>query len=515
MKQSRTKLAMKNVSVTGIVTLLNFPIQFINRLFMVRYLGMAYLGITSLYANILSVLSLTDLGVGAAIIFMMYKPLEDGDHRKLSILMRYYRNIYHAIAIVIFALGLIIIPFLHVFLGKQINYPHVYVLFLIYLLGTVSSYLFSYNQSLLNADQQSHIVSAINLVVCYVMLTAQIITVVMFKSPLLYTALFVFTGFVTNLFVSIYVRRHYPYIYETKDRLTKEENRLLFDNVVGNFFLRVSGVVVTGTDNLFLSAFAGVVQVGFYANYVTLTAFLQKFMTQVISSFTGSIGNFSFTSDYSAAEDLFHKLQYINFVILNLATMGIVFLSKDVIDLWLGKQYVLDPLTTLLIGLSFYVMNYRVLGWGFVAAYGLGKHMKLFSVNEMVANVVFSLIFLWGFHMGLRGVILGTILSTILTVSWQDPYIIFKYGFHSRPTKYFGRYIRNLIIIGIEYGVLLLTERWIDNKFNLGVIHFGLLLMALLIVVAGCSVLGYLKTRELAYSRGLVLKLKLLGRLGL
>lgn len=143
MKQSRTKLAMKNVSVTGLVTLLNFPIQFINRFFMVRYLGMAYLGITSLYANILSVLSLTDLGVGTAIIFMMYQPLEDGDHRKLSILMRYYRLVYHAIGLIIFVIGLLIIPFLHVFLGKQISYPHVYLLFIIYLLGSVSSYLFS------------------------------------------------------------------------------------------------------------------------------------------------------------------------------------------------------------------------------------------------------------------------------------------------------------------------------------------------------------------------------------
>ncbi|UUC15471.1 lipopolysaccharide biosynthesis protein [Limosilactobacillus fermentum] len=507
MKQSRTKLAMKNVSVTGLVTLLNFPIQFINRFFMVRYLGMAYLGITSLYANILSVLSLTDLGVGTAIIFMMYQPLEDGDHRKLSILMRYYRLVYHAISLIIFVIGLLIIPFLHVFLGKQISYPHVYLLFIIYLLGSVSSYLFSYNQSLLNADQRSHIVSAINLIVCYVLLTAQIVTVILYKNPLLYATLFVFTGFVSNLIVSVYVHRHYPYIYGTKERLSKADNKLLFDNVVGNFFLRVSGVVVTGTDNLFLSAFAGVIQVGFYANYVTLTSFLQKFILQVIASFTGSIGNFSVTSDRQAGEDLFHKLQYINFVILNLATMGILFLSKDIIAAWLGKQYILDTLTTLLIGLSFYIMNYRALGWNFVAVYGLGKYMKMFCVNEMIANVVASLIFLWGFHMGLRGVILGTIISTILTVSWQDPYIIFKYGFHTRPTKYFTRYVRNLAIMGIEYGLLTIFKMAIKTHFSVGIIHFILLLIGVCVVVPICSWAGYLRTAELSYSFGLVKRL--------
>ena len=59
--KSRTKLAFKNSVVSGFVTLLNFPIQFINRYFMVHYLGATYLGLTSLFTNFLSVLSLADL----------------------------------------------------------------------------------------------------------------------------------------------------------------------------------------------------------------------------------------------------------------------------------------------------------------------------------------------------------------------------------------------------------------------------------------------------------------------
>lgn len=507
MKASRTSLAMKNVSVTSLVTLLNFPIQFINRYFLVRYLGVTYLGITSLFSNILGVLSLADLGIGTAIVFMMYKPLEENDHHKVSILMNYYRKIYHLIALVIFGLGMAIIPFLHIFLGKQVNYPHVYLLFIIYLMGSVSSYLFSYNQSLLNADQRSHVVSTVNLIVCYIMLSLQILTVLMFKNPLLYATLFVFTGFVTNLVISVYVRKHYAYIYQTKDKLTKAENKVLFDNVIGNMFLRLSGVVVTGTDNLFLSAFAGVIQVGYYANYTTLTVFLQRFMSQVLSSITGSIGNFSVTNGKQAGARLFHQLQYINFVIVNLATMGLIFLTPDVIKVWLGAKYVFDPMTTILIGLSFYVMNYRVIGWNFVAAYGLGKHMKIFSVNEMIANVIANLVFLWGFGMGVRGVILATILSTILTVSWQDPYVIFKYGFELRPTKYFTRYIRNLFIMVVE-GTLLLEVTWfIDQFFGLGIPHFFVMLICLLLIVAFGTVVGYLKTDELSYAFNLANKL--------
>lgn len=114
-KSSRSNLAFQNSIVSGLVTLLNFPIQFINRYFMVHYLGATYLGLTSLFTNILSVLSLADLGIGTAIVFLMYKPLADHDYDKVALIMRYYRKIYQAIALVIFTLGICILPFLRFF----------------------------------------------------------------------------------------------------------------------------------------------------------------------------------------------------------------------------------------------------------------------------------------------------------------------------------------------------------------------------------------------------------------
>ena len=71
MGKGRTFFAFRNALVTGLVTFLNFPIQFINRYFMVHYLGVTYLGLTSLFTNILSVLSLADLGIGTSIVFLL------------------------------------------------------------------------------------------------------------------------------------------------------------------------------------------------------------------------------------------------------------------------------------------------------------------------------------------------------------------------------------------------------------------------------------------------------------
>lgn len=464
---------------------------------MVHYLGVTYLGITSLFTNILSVLSLADLGIGTAIVFLMYKPLAEHDQKKVTILMRYYRAIYRTIAVVILTLGLIIIPFLGIFLHSSINYPHVYLLFGIYLMGTVSSYLFSYNQSLLFADQRNHIYSWFNLVVCYIMIIFQIITVKVFRSPLLYAAMYVFTGFITNILVSIYVNQHYHLNYKKSNgKLSKEEFHELFSNVVGNMFLRISGVVVTGTDSILLSAFTNVIQVGYYANYLTITNVIQQLMTKVVGAVTGSIGNYSVSQDRREGEKLFYNLQFLSFFLLNLATLGILFASKDVIGLWLGRSYVLSPLNTFLIAISFYLINYQMLGWNFIAVYGLAKYMKIVSVSEMIINFLASILFLKYFHLGITGIVLGTICSTLLTVSWQDPLVIFHYGFKTRLGRYVRQYLRFLIVLVLEIIIINFTLIYIDRSITNSWYHLFIVILLILFIGSVLPLIVYINSDE-------------------
>lgn len=501
---SRTSKAITNASWTGIATLLNFPIQFINRYFMVHYLGITYLGVTSLYSNILSVLSLADLGIGTAIVFLLYKPLRDKNWDSISTIMGLYKRIYQIIAVIIFLLGLMVIPFLNVFLKSSINYPHVYLLYLVYLLGSASSYLFSYNQSLLYADQNAHIVSIITLIINYVMVTIQVITLLIYKNPLLYALLFVFNQFIANCVITYAVKKKYPKLKKNNKKISNDDKKLLSENVIGNMFLRISGVVVTGTDNMFLSAFTNVVQVGLYTNYLTITSSLQRFMTQVIGAITGSIGNFSVLKTRNEASNLFNKLQFINFLIVSTATIAIIFLSDSFISIWLGNRYIISHLNVILIGLSFYFMNYRMLGWNFISVYALAPRMKLFAINEMVANVVFSFIFLKFLKLGLTGVLLGTIFSTIFTVGWQDPYVIFKYGFKKSPKSFFYRYGLNVVILSLEIFAIEVINVWLKSLILNPISLFMLLIPIIIIVCALVPIPFYLRSDELEYTISLI-----------
>ena len=75
-------------------------------------LGVKYLGLNSLFTSILQVLNLAELGVGSAMVFSMYKPIAQEDSKTICALMRLYKVYYRAIGLVVFAAGMVLLPFI-------------------------------------------------------------------------------------------------------------------------------------------------------------------------------------------------------------------------------------------------------------------------------------------------------------------------------------------------------------------------------------------------------------------
>jgi hypothetical protein len=73
---------------------------------------MEYAGLNSLFSSILSVLNLAELGVGTAMVYSMYKPIVDEDHKTINALMRLYKIYYRIIGLVILVAGLAVLSFI-------------------------------------------------------------------------------------------------------------------------------------------------------------------------------------------------------------------------------------------------------------------------------------------------------------------------------------------------------------------------------------------------------------------
>ena len=94
-------------------------LQLVNRKVFVAFLAEEYLGLNGLFSNILSVLSVSEMGIGTAMIFSLYQPVANRDTEKIKSLMALYKKLYSVIGWFVLCAGAAITPFLHFFIKEM------------------------------------------------------------------------------------------------------------------------------------------------------------------------------------------------------------------------------------------------------------------------------------------------------------------------------------------------------------------------------------------------------------
>ena len=87
---SRTKNSVLNLLSSLGGQLLVTIFKFLVRTAFIYTLGKSYLGISGYFSDILSMLSLTELGFDTAINFKMYKPLAEHDDKRVRVLLKWH-----------------------------------------------------------------------------------------------------------------------------------------------------------------------------------------------------------------------------------------------------------------------------------------------------------------------------------------------------------------------------------------------------------------------------------------
>ena len=91
---SRTTNTLFNFTTSIGGQLVTILMQFVTRTVFIQTLGKSYLGISGLFSNILTMLSLAEFGVGSAILFKLYEPIAKEDHHRIAVLMKFYKTVY-------------------------------------------------------------------------------------------------------------------------------------------------------------------------------------------------------------------------------------------------------------------------------------------------------------------------------------------------------------------------------------------------------------------------------------
>ena len=212
MKSSRTLYAAKNFAWSMVGNISNSVLSFISRTIFIYTLGTAYLGVNGLFSNILGMLSFAELGIGSAITFSLYKPLAEKDIPKIQAIINFYRVAYRIIACVVAVIGISLIPFLKYMVKATDGIDNLELIYCLFLINTVSSYLITYKTTIVSADQKAYLMANINTISRVVITLAQIVIMLFTKNFIAY----LITGIVMQILTKIYLNRFtdkkYPYI---------------------------------------------------------------------------------------------------------------------------------------------------------------------------------------------------------------------------------------------------------------------------------------------------------------
>ena len=130
---------------------------FILRWFFIHSLGQEYLGVNSVMESMITILSMSELGIGASVAFALYKPISDNDEKRIGTLMAFYRKVYIFIGVFTAVIGPLLIPFMSFFTREATYVADMNMIYILFLLNTVLSYFFAYKRTLLSAYQNNYV----------------------------------------------------------------------------------------------------------------------------------------------------------------------------------------------------------------------------------------------------------------------------------------------------------------------------------------------------------------------
>jgi len=449
-QRSRTEYSLINM-FTGMVGYgMNTIIGFICRIIFVRTLSAEYLGVNGLFSDILSLLSLAELGISSAMTFALYKPIAQDDQEKIASIMQFYRKAYAGIGMIIGLIGLLLLPFLEVIITNKPDIKeNIYVLYLLYLLNTVISYFFSYRQSLFTAMQRHYIVTGYNYVITISQSILQILFLLITRQYICYLLIQIAGGIVYNIWVSKKAVKDYPFINKRDAReLSKEETRDLCKNIKALAINKVSGVLVNSTDNVAITYFIGLLSVGYASNYMLLSVTMDRLITLLFNALTGSVGNLNASADEETKYHFFKTLNMANFWLYGWGAIGIAFVSGDLVRLFYGEQYVLSAKIPLILAINLYTIGMLHAVYTYKSTLGLFRYGQYLLFLTGIINLVLDVVL--GRAYGIFGIYCATLIARILTNLWYEPYAVYRYGLKKNPFLYLKRYL-------LLFGVLLVT----------------------------------------------------------
>lgn len=482
---SRTTKVIKNARVALFFYFLNLILNFISRRVFLDYLGPDILGLNTTLTNFISLLNLTELGLGGAIAYSLYTPISQNDKKTVdeivSVEAYWYRIIVYIIAGISF-IALFFFPYF--FSSDEVELWAVYATFLVLLCSSLLGYLWNYRQIVLSADLKEYkiTINKQGWTICKVLV--QILFLSLFNGGYIsWLIIELIFSIVNTISLNYLIKKEYPWLTPSVKlgKSVKNQYVSIVRKTKQLFCHKIGGFVLTQTTPLIIYSFTTLTIVAIYGNYWLILLGLTTLFNALFNGINSGVGNLVAEGNKERIRNVFWELFSIRFI---LATTSCFVFWKVVslfVTLWVGKQYLLDNESVFLLLLILYIQLMRGAVDLFTNAYGL-FHDVWAPICEAVINISLSIVL--GYFWGLNGILCGVLISLFVIVFVWKPYFLFSNGLKISVKYYVFKYFKYLIVLAL---VLLFESTLITNITELVRYDNAIIQFIIYIVIYGVS----------------------------
>lgn len=480
----RVHRSVMNIKVGMLFYILSLFLAFFSRKVFLDCLGAEFIGLTGMLMNIMSFLSVAELGIGTSIVYFLYKPLQEDNHQKINEVMSMLAYLYRCIGLFIGIGGLIVSLFFPWWFDNlSTGFPLVYFAFYSFLVTSMAGYIFNYKQLLVGANQKQYLVNAYFQTIGIVQSIVQIFLAWYYRNLYLWVIVgLIFTIFGIIVF-NFRIRQLYPWLKTNlkEGRLNLKKYPEVLRKTRQIFIQKIKNFILYKSDEILVGAFVSVVQVAFYGNYTIITNKLNFLVNILSDGMNAGIGNLIAEDNDQNIMKVFWELTAIRFLIVGIVVFALLLFLQPFVSIWFGSQYRLSELIFYLLIFNIFIFLSRGVVEMYISAHGLFSDVWA-AWTELILNICIT-ICLAPFY-GIVGILLGKIISVFFIAFFWKPYFLFSKGLHKPVITYWkGMFPYYLIFFIFTCIGLLLRYFLIEVKVTslIDLIGYGLLTYPILL----------------------------------
>lgn len=427
-------------------------------------LGDNFVGLTTTLYNLLSFLNLAEIGIGAAVGYLLYQPIFEKNQNVINEIISVFGYLYRWVGYIILIAGIILSLFLpFIFSDTEFSLAVIYFAYFSFLTSSLIGYFINYRQTLLSADQKNYIITAYFQSTYVIKTIIQMVVVHYTRNYYAWILIELCFGFIYSFILNHKINKVYPWLkseIESGRQLLKKYPQVL--KITKQVFVHKIATLLQFRATPFLVyAFVSLETVAFYTNYTIITEKLKSLIVSFLGSTFAGVGNLIAEGETAKILKVYWELMSIRFYVTLVCTFSLYYLMPLFIELWIGETYLMSNSILYGVLIIFALNMLRETTDQFISGYGM--------YNDVWSPIAESVIFLicsviGGSIWGLEGVLLGSIVSLITIIHIWKPYFLFRDGF-KLPVKTYWKEIFKYILLSVVTIIIFDKLHYIINVY--------------------------------------------------